>query len=276
MALCFYALSTYAQEKSALPLQWQVGHMEKATERPSTYYPATVPGAVQHDYQEGKNLPHFSIGTNVDIYKELEDFYWCYQTTFSRPKLETDEELVWQSQTLQAIGYKAIFEEGRRQKPYCSMVLNWCLNEPWPTAANNSIIAYPNLKKPSFEAVQAALRPVMASAKFERFDFLAGDQLEFDLWVLNDRYKKLDGGLIKAFLTTDGQRKQIGSWHFDPVEANQNLEGPRIRYQIPAGLTPQLAKLSVQVEGEEALHSDYFVLIKTRSQPTVDANRLNY
>lgn len=186
------------------------------------------------------------------------------------------EELVWQSQTLQAIGYKAIFEEGRRQKPYCSMVLNWCLNEPWPTAANNSIIAYPNLKKPSFEAVKAALRPIMASAKFERFDFLAGSQLEFDLWMLNDRYKKLDGGLVKVFLTTNGQRKQIATWHFDPVQPNQNLEGPRIRYQLPAGLTPQLAKISVEVEGKEAYHSDYFILIKTRSQSTADANRLNY
>ena len=35
-------------------------------------------------------------------------------------------ELVANGQMLQCEGYKAIYEESRRQKPYCSMALNWC------------------------------------------------------------------------------------------------------------------------------------------------------
>ena len=61
--------------------------------------------------------------------------------------------LVANGQLLQCEGYKAIYEEARRQKPYCSMALNWCFNEPWPTAANNSIINWPNIPKPAFYAV---------------------------------------------------------------------------------------------------------------------------
>ena len=38
---------------------------------------------------------------------------------------------------------QAIFEEARRQWKHCSVCLNWCFNEPWMTAANNSIVAYP-------------------------------------------------------------------------------------------------------------------------------------
>ena len=75
------------------------------------------------------------------------------------------EELVERGQLIQCEGYKAIYEEARRQKPYCGMALNWCFNEPWPTAANNSIVNYPNIAKPAFYAVSDACRPVCSSAK---------------------------------------------------------------------------------------------------------------
>ncbi|HAQ19448.1 MAG TPA: hypothetical protein DCR40_09490, partial [Prolixibacteraceae bacterium] len=44
----------------------------------------------------------------------------------------TLEELVANGQLMQGEGYKCIFEEARRQKPYCAMAANWCYNEPWP------------------------------------------------------------------------------------------------------------------------------------------------
>jgi hypothetical protein len=50
------------------------------------------------------------------------------------------EESIEIGQLLQSEGYKCIFEEAMRQKPTCSMALNWCYNEPWPTTANNSIL----------------------------------------------------------------------------------------------------------------------------------------
>ena len=34
------------------------------------------------------------------------------------------------------------------------MALNWCFNEPWPAVANNSILQYPALPKPCFEAFE--------------------------------------------------------------------------------------------------------------------------
>lgn len=40
--------------------------------------------------------------------------------------VRTLEELVERGQLLQCEGYKFIFEEARRQKPVCSMALNWC------------------------------------------------------------------------------------------------------------------------------------------------------
>ncbi len=36
------------------------------------------------------------------------------------------------------------------------MAINWYFNEPWPCAANNSLIQYPSLPKPAYNAVRAA------------------------------------------------------------------------------------------------------------------------
>ena len=79
------------------------------------------------------------------------------------------EQLVEHGQLLQAEGLKCIFEEVRRQKPFASMAMNWCLNEPWPPAANMSIINWPAEPKPAYYAVAAACRPLLASARIPHF-----------------------------------------------------------------------------------------------------------
>ena len=212
-------------------------------------------------------------------FKAWKSSSWIELETIERyfGKADDLEELVWQSQRLQAIGYKAIFEEARRQKPECSMALNWCLNEPWPTAANNSIIAYPNIKKPSFESVKASLRPVLASAKFEQFTFLAGSQLEFDLWILNDTYEMVNPGNVNVYLTVNGRKKKISHWEFPAVSPNENLEGLRVRHHIPGTVQTQLAKISIEVVEMPGLNSEYFVLLKsTIKNEVINENRLNF
>ena len=79
------------------------------------------------------------------------------------------DELIRNGQLLQGEGIKFMYEEARRQKPYCSMALHWCFNEPWPTAANNSIINWPDSPKPAYYSAAASCRPVLASAAFEKF-----------------------------------------------------------------------------------------------------------
>ncbi len=191
-------------------------------------------------------------------------------------KAENLEELVWQSQTLQSIGYKAIFEEARRQKPKCSMALNWCFNEPWPNATNNNLITYPNITKPAFDAVAASLRPVTSSAAFKRFDWKAGETLEIDLWMLNDTYQTVLNGEIIVSITIDGVKTKIGNWNFEDLKENENLQGPTIRYSIPENTKMQLVKVSLEVVGKEAYNSDYLLLVNSRKNDTRKVNRLNF
>lgn len=107
----------------------------------------------------------------------------------------TTEEVIAHSRLLQSIGYQAIFEEARRQAPHCSMVLNWCFNEPWPTAANNSIYTYFGETKPAYDAIARALRPLLFSAGFPRFDYRREEVLPLDIWLLTEKAVQLTGEL---------------------------------------------------------------------------------
>jgi beta-mannosidase len=166
------------------------------------------------------------------------------------------EELVEMGQLLQSEGYKAIYEEARRQKPYCSMALNWCYNEPWPTAANNSIINWPNWPKPAFYAVRDACRPVLASARNYKFSWKRQEQFITQLWILNDRYGTLESGVVKATLLAGKKALDLGSWEFGTAEANTNLEGPVLKTILPYWKSDGFI-LHVEVVGHPEYSSEY-------------------
>ena len=169
------------------------------------------------------------------------------------------EGLVAHGQLLQCEGYKAIYEEARRQKPYCSMALNWCYNEPWPTAANNSIINWPNIPKPAFYAVRDACRPVMASARNSRMQWKEGETFTTQLWILNDLPEGLAGGRVEARLVAGESVIELGEWEYEGAEANSNLAGPELSTLLP-GLDADRFILELEVEGHPEYRSTYTFL----------------
>ncbi len=169
-------------------------------------------------------------------------------------------ELVEMGQLLQGEGYKAIYEEARRQKPYCSMALNWCYNEPWPTAANNSIINWPNMPKPAFYAVRDACRPVLASARNYKLTWKRQELFSTQLWILNDRYQTLEPGVVKATLLAGKKAHDLGSWEFGTVEANSNQEGPVLKTILPNWKSDGFT-LHLEVAGHPEYSSEYSFIL---------------
>ena len=102
------------------------------------------------------------------------------------------EDLIAQSNWIQCEGYRASFEEMRRQWPTCSAALNWVYNEPWYTAANNSILVYPATPKPAYYAIKSALRPVIFSARVPKFKWIEGEKFKAEIWLLNDSNKEVE------------------------------------------------------------------------------------
>ena len=167
---------------------------------------------------------------------------WCQEENWASVETiahyfgesENLEQLVERGQFLQGVGYRFIFEEARRQKPYCSMAVNWCFNEPWPCIANNSLVCYPNYIKPAYYDVKEACRNVLASARYRKLKHKAGEMLDFDLWMLNDGVDSVKGDTVKVYVQVgSAEPEHIIDWQFPNLEANTNLEGPTLRYQLP-------------------------------------------
>ncbi len=145
-----------------------------------------------------------------------------------------DKSLIEYSQFLACAGYTYIFEEGRRQ-PMCSMVMNWCFNEPWYCAANNSLVGYGNIKKPTYEAVKKALEPITLSLRMKRFDYHKGDLFEGEVHILNDSGKPSGITQIEVYLD-DGTERKLCSMPANNMAANEFLG--KVSFEIDDELLP--------------------------------------
>ncbi|RPI03124.1 MAG: hypothetical protein EHM72_02350 [Calditrichaeota bacterium] len=180
-------------------------------------------------------------------------------------KQETLEQLVANGQLLQSEGYKCIYESARRQKPYCSMALNWCYNEPWPTAANNSLINWPHDPKPAFYAVQSSCRPILASARFDKFIWHEGENFTTDIWLLNDSHEPVTDAKVVVRLVGD-TIVESQECTLSAAEANSNVVGPTLQWKLP-GWQSDRFQLLLEVEGHPEWNSTYTLLYRrTKSQ----------
>jgi beta-mannosidase len=176
------------------------------------------------------------------------------------------EALVAQGQWLQTEGYRVLFEEARRQKPVCSLALNWCYNEPWPCAANNSIVNWPAEPKPAYHAVAAACRPVMASARIPKFAWSEGEDFEAEIWLLNDTFESLPAGRIAAAITVGNRDVNLASWDHPAADSNRNLRGPVVRGRLPDPGGMDRFTLHLRVDGRPERDSAYTMPLRAREK----------
>ncbi len=167
------------------------------------------------------------------------------------------EEMVERGAWLQSEGYKCLFEEARRQKMRSSMALNWCYNEPWPTAANNSLVNWPAKPKPAYHAVRAACRPVMASAQVPKFSWGPGEEFEAEIWMLSDRPEPLPTGRMKVLIQVADSVQQVLTWEFAGAEPASNIRGPVVRCGLPQGTDTDFFTLRLEVVGQPEWSSEY-------------------
>jgi beta-mannosidase len=142
--------------------------------------------------------------------------------------------MVKSGQWIQREGYKCIYEEARRQKPWCAMALNWCYNEPWPTAANNSLINYPAKPKPAFYAVASSCRPVLASARIPKFRWKKGEQFSVELFILNDKYEETGAGKMTGLNYFERQKdSRLAPGISNQPHRTRTLQGPATEFTLP-------------------------------------------
>lgn len=171
-------------------------------------------------------------------------------------------QLVECGQLLQGAGFQGLFEEARRQKPVTSIAMNWCFNEPWPCAANNSLVTWPCEPKAALTQVAAACRPTLASARIRKFSWSPGETFDPELWLLHDAPLALATVTVTAWLDLDGQRHNLGQWTTAPIAANTNQRGPRPAFTLPSFTVDRLT-LHLDVTDKPAWNSAY-LLVRSR------------
>ncbi len=180
-----------------------------------------------------------------------------YKKYFGEPK--SLEELVKNSQWMQNEGYKFIFEESRRQMPFCCMAINWCFQEPWPTAANNSLINYPNEPKPSYYEVKKALRPVLASIRIPKFEWYENEDFSCDLFLLNDSYAQIEPLKLVVTLQYDDKETEQFVWNCSGTGPFKNVQGPTVHFRMPKIKSGQFT-IHIKAEGKPEYDSNYTFL----------------
>ena len=184
------------------------------------------------------------------------------------------EEITEKGQFLQGEGLKCLFEEARRQKPHAAMALNWCLNEPWPCAANMSILSWPAVPKRAYFEVAKALRPVLASAKIPKFTWVAGELFTAELWLLNDQPAAVPAGRIEAVLKLGKAEHFVLGWDHPAAPANENLPGPVIRFRLPHA-DPDRVTLLLRAPGQSGWDSAYTLVYQPAAAAAATTRRLN-
>ncbi|MDR0352602.1 MAG: hypothetical protein LBI02_04375, partial [Opitutaceae bacterium] len=209
--------------------------------------------------RDGSWAAHHALGAWLDgshLYPETLEHYFG--------PAETLAQLVERGQLLQSEGLKGLYEEARRQKPSASMALCWCFNEPWPAAANLSIVSWPARPKPALAAVAAACRPLLASARIRKFAWREGETLDAQLWWLNDSPEAIPapGPIRPRIETGDGKSFELPAWDAGPrvLAPGTNLAGPCLEWKIPP-LSGSRLKLVLATPQCPAAESHYTLLI---------------
>ena len=175
------------------------------------------------------------------------------------------DDLCLKTQFIQSMCYRSYFEEMRKQWPSCSMALNWCFNEPWPTFANNSLISWPNIPKPSYYAVQAALRPQLASLRIDRHLWWAGETFHAEVWILNDSLRDLSSANVEISYSIDEDAPVFwGTLHAPFIGAQSNLLCGAVNFHLPEKGTYKI-RVWLKVSGHPEMDSEYTYMCRTRA-----------
>ena len=174
------------------------------------------------------------------------------------------EERVFHSNWLQSAGYKAIFEEARRQWAHCSMAINWCYNEPWLSAANNNLLSYPSKPKPAYYAVQASLRPAFPCARIPRFDWNGGQNFTAELWYLNDSPDTVSD-TVRVSIKVGAEENFLLEWQVGDVAPNKNKRGPAVNFELP--MAADSNEIQLILHSDNGRHHSYSLLFRNGQKP---------
>ena len=164
----------------------------------------------------------------------------------------------------QKVMYASMFEEMRRQWPHASMAINWCYNEPWPTAAGNGLVNYPAIPRRSYYSISEALKGQKLSLRYNKIAWKPGQKMILSPWVLNDTEECISEGYAVISLIADNTEKIIGEWRYGQTQAWSNQKGEEISVVIP-NVENKRFVLSIISKTHPALNAEYELFVHSNA-----------
>lgn len=172
-------------------------------------------------------------------------------------KTRSLEECCELGQIIQGACYKVMFEQARIKWGRTSMAINWDYNEPWPCFAGNSLIAYPNVIKPAYFDVKEALRDQKLSLRFDHIRFAKNEEIELDIYVLNDLPTVLEGAeysISLDFDDSDETSTELMRGKFDEIQPTASAKIGVLKFTLPEKTTKTF-RLTINCANDEMSES---------------------
>lgn len=128
------------------------------------------------------------------------------------------EKFVEATQIAQGVIFQFALEHFRRRKPRTSAIcichyITFAPDMKW------GIVDYYQTKKRSFDYVKNAYQPLLVSLQYEKRRFLVGENMDVNVWIVNDFYKSYEQCQVEVLLLN--QNKEIVSTQLLEI---QNIE----------------------------------------------------
>lgn len=81
--------------------------------------------------------------------------------------------------------------------------------------------------------MRVSCKPIVASARIEKFDYYAGETFHSRLFLLNDGRIDSESGIIRVKLYLGESCYELLEWQHGIASANENKEGPEISFNLP-------------------------------------------
>lgn len=166
------------------------------------------------------------------------------------------------NQFVQAEALRYSLEANRRRQWKNVGEMTWQFNEPWPNLQCSNVLEYYGDKKLAYYFMREAYAPVLASLRYHKLFYEAGDRFEATLHLVNDRadapYR------VKCVIKTDKGSLLLEHTYSGIAPEDVSFEVGKISLSLPADLTGSFSVLLNVTCGGYADDKEYLMLIADR------------
>lgn len=171
------------------------------------------------------------------------------------------------NQFVQAESLRYSLESNRRRQWKNVGQMTWQFNEPWPNVQCSNVLEYYGGRKLGYFAIKEAYESVLASLKYKKLFYEAGEHYEAEIWLINDK-KDAEYQITYSITAEDG--RMLSDGHFEGIaKEDVSFKAGDIAFDLPDDLTGSFTVTIATQCGDFRAEKIYLMLIADLDIPIV-------